>query len=207
MLPVVVAGGLIIALSFVFGIEAFKEELASRVDDYMNYVTEQFMEENKLAIEQGLKAELTESFINGMKNLFAEHYIDIPEEKVDLVSELAEQVSTLEEQLNEQINKSVELNKELSEHKKIEAIHAVCEGLTQTQVEKVVSLAEGVDFTTQEEFVEKLEMIKESYFPSNIKVADKSEFLDESVHAEGETTKYVDPEVAMIAKSITKFTK
>ena len=187
--------------------EAFKEELAGRLDDYLTYVTEEFMTENKLAIEQGLKAELTESFINGMKNLFVEHYIDIPEEKVDLVSELAEQVSSLEDQLNEQINKSVELNKELSEHKKIEAIHAVCEGLTQTQVEKVQSLAEGVDFTTQEEFVEKLEMIKESYFPSNIKVADKSEFLDESVHAEEETTKYVDPEVAMIAKSITKFTK
>jgi hypothetical protein len=190
-------------------VDSFKQELAERVDDYLNYVVEQFMEENKLAVEQGLKSELTESFINGMKNLFAEHYIDIPEEKVDLVSELADQVTTLEDQLNEQINKSVELNKELNEHKKMEAIHAVCEGLTQTQVEKVVSLAEGVDFTTQEEFVEKLEMIKESYFPSNVKVADKSEFLDEQAYtsAPEETTKYVDPEVAMIAKSITKFTK
>lgn len=190
-------------------VDSYKQELAERVDDYLNYVVEQFMEENKLAIDVGLKAELTESFIDGMKNLFAEHYIDIPEEKVDLVSELADQVSSLEDQLNEQMNKAVELNKELNEHKKIEAIHAVCEGLTQTQVEKVVSLAEGVDFTTQEEFVEKLEMIKESYFPSNVKVADKSEFLDEQAYtsAPEETTKYVDPEVAMIAKSITKFTK
>ena len=188
-------------------VESFKQELAQRLDDYLTYVTEQFMTENKLAIEQGLKAELTESFINGMKTLFEDHYIDIPEEKVDLVSELADTVFNLEEQLNEQINKAVELNKELNEHKKTEAIHAVCESLTQTQVEKVVALAEGVDFTTQEEFVEKLEMIKESYFPSNIKVADKSEFLDESVHAEEESTKYVDPEVALIAKSITKFTK
>jgi hypothetical protein len=190
-------------------VDLFKQELAERVDDYLNYVVEQFMEENKLAIDQGLKSELTESFINGMKNLFAEHYIDIPEEKVDLVSELAEQVTSLEDQLNDQINKSVELNKELNEHKKMEAIHAVCESLTQTQVEKVVSLAEGVDFTTQEEFVEKLEMIKESYFPSNVKMADKSEFLDEQAYtsAPEETTKYVDPEVAMIAKSITKFTK
>lgn len=188
-------------------VDSYKQELAERVDDYLNYVVEQFMEENKLAIDQGLKAELTESFISGMKELFENHYIDIPEEKVDLVSELADKVSELEDSLNEQINKAVELNKELNEHKKLEAIHAVCEGLTQTQVEKVVSLAEGVDFTTQEEFVEKLEMIKESYFPSNIKVADKSEFLDESVHAEEETTKYVDPEVAAIAKSITKFTK
>lgn len=190
-------------------VDSYKQELAERVDDYLNYVVEQFMEENKLAIDVGLKAELTESFIDGMKNLFAEHYIDIPEEKVDLVSELADKVTSLEDQLNEQMNKAVELNKELNEHKKIEAIHAVCEGLTQTQVEKVVSLAEGVDFTTQEEFVEKLEMIKESYFPSNVKVADKSEFLDEQAYtsAPEETTKYVDPEVAMIAKSITKFTK
>jgi hypothetical protein len=190
-------------------VDSFKQELAERVDDYLNYVVEQFMEENKLAVEQGLRAEITESFINGMKNLFNEHYIDIPEEKVDLVSELADKVTELEDQLNEQINKSVDLNKELNEHKKMEAIHAVCESLTQTQVEKVVSLAEGVDFTTQEEFVEKLEMIKESYFPSNVKVADKSEFLDERAYtsAPEETTKYVDPEVAMIAKSITKFTK
>ena len=190
-------------------VDLFKQELAERVDDYLNYVVEQFMEENKLAVEQGLRAEITESFINGMKNLFNEHYIDIPEEKVDLVSELADKVTELEDQLNEQINKSVDLNKELNEHKKMEAIHAVCEGLTQTQVEKVVSLAEGVDFTTQEEFVEKLEMIKESYFPSNVKMADKSEFLDEQAYtsAPEESTKYVDPEVAMIAKSITKFTK
>lgn len=189
--------------------DTYKQELAERVDDYLNYVVEQFMEENKLAVEQGLRAEITESFINGMKNLFEDHYIDIPEEKVDLVTELADKVTSLEDQLNEQINKSVDLNKELNEHKKMEAIHAVCEGLTQTQVEKVVSLAEGVDFTTQEEFVDKLEMIKESYFPSNVKVADKSEFLDEQAYtsAPEETTKYVDPEVAMIAKSITKFTK
>ena len=101
------------------------------------------------------------------------------------------------------------LFRSLNEHKKVEAIHAVCEGLTQTQVEKIVSLAEGVDFTTQEEFAEKLNVIKESYFPTSIKVADKSEFLDESVHAdaEEETTKYVDPEVAQIAKSISKMAK
>ena len=190
-------------------VDSFKQELAERVDDYLNYVVEQFMEENKLAVEQGLRAEITESFINGLKGLFSEHYIDIPEEKVDLVSELADQVTSLEDQLNEQINKSVDLNKELNEHKKMEAIHAVSEGLTQTQVEKVVSLAEGVDFTTQDEFVEKLEMIKESYFPSNVVIADKSEFLDEQAYtsAPEETTKYVDPEVAMIAKSLTKYTK
>ena len=190
-------------------VDSFKQELAERVDDYLNYVVEQFMEENKLAVEQGLRAEITESFINGLKGLFSEHYIDIPEEKVDLVSELADQVTSLEDQINEQINTSVDLNKEHNEHKKMEAIHAVSEGLTQTQVEKVVSLAEGVDFTTQDEFVEKLEMIKESYFPSNVVIADKSEFLDEQAYtsAPEETTKYVDPEVAMIAKSLTKYTK
>ena len=191
-------------------VESVKEELAAKVDDYLNYMVQEWMEENALSIEKGLRSEIVENFIDGLKNLFVEHYIDIPEEKVDVVEELADKVSSLEEELNAQINKSVELSKELNEHKKIEAIYAVCEGLTQTQVEKIATLAEGVEFTTEAEFAEKLEMIKESYFPSNIKVADKQEFLDESVHFDDEPeskSKIADPEMSIYAETISKTLK
>lgn len=191
-------------------VESIKEELASKVDDYLNYMVQEWMEENKLAVESGLRSEVVESFIDGLKNLFVEHYIDIPEEKVDLVEELADKVSELEEQVNAQIEKNIEMTKELNEHKKVEAIYAVCEGLTQTQVEKIVSLAEGVDFTTEEEFASKLETIKESYFPTSVKVADSTQYLEESVVEDEPTTesaKVADPEMAIYAKTISKTLK
>ena len=191
-------------------VESVKEELASKVDDYLNYMVQEWMEENQIAIEKGLRSEIVENFIGGLKDLFDEHYIDIPEEKVDIVEELSDKVVELEAELNEQINRSVELSKELNEHRKIEAIYAVSEGLTQTQVEKIVALAEGVDFTTEDEFVNKLEVIKESYFPSTIKVADAQQFLDESVHFDDEPEekqKIADPEMAIYANTISKTLK
>jgi hypothetical protein len=191
-------------------VEAVKEELAEKVDEYLNYMVQEWITENEIAIEKGLRAEVVESFMAGLKDLFVEHYIDIPEDKVDIVEELSDKVVELEAELNEQIIKSVEMSKELNEHKKLEAIYAVCEGLTQTQVEKIVSLAEGVDFTTEDDFANKMEMIKESYFPSTIKVADAQEFLDESVHLDEETekdNKVVDPEMAIYAQTISKTLK
>lgn len=191
-------------------VDAVKEELAAKVDDYLNYMVQEWMTENAIAVEKGLRSEIVENFIAGLKDLFVEHYIDIPEEKVDIVEELADKVTSLEEELNEQINKSVELSKELNEHKKIEAIYAVCEGLTQTQVEKIASLAEGVEFTTEDEFAHKLEVIKESYFPANagIKVANAQEFLDESVHEdEPVEAKIADAEMNIYAQTISKTLK
>ena len=188
-------------------LELFTEEVTDKLDAYLDYVVENWMAENEIAIERGLRSEIVEDFIEGFKNLCTEHYIDIPEDKVEIVEQLVDKVEDLETQVNEQILKNIELKKTISEHKKEEAVLAVCEGLSLSQVEKIKSLAKNVDFVSEEDYNEKLSSIKESYFPSNIKVADKSEFLDESVHAEEETTKYVDPEVAMIAKSITKFTK
>jgi hypothetical protein len=141
---------------FEVAVEEIKEDLATKLDDYINYMAEEWLKENQLAVEKGLRAEIVESFINGMKDLFESHYIDIPEEKVDVVEGLTAKVEELEASLNEQIQSAVEMKKELNEHKKTEAIHAVCEGLTQTQVEKMKSLAEGVEFTTDEEFADKL---------------------------------------------------
>jgi hypothetical protein len=121
-------------------IDAVKTELTEQVDDYLNYVVEHWIEENQIAIEKGLRSELTEDFISGLRNLFAEHYIDVPEDKVDLVEELAVKVETLEGQLNEEIERGISYKKALVESTKNEILHIVCEGLTTTQVEKVRSL-------------------------------------------------------------------
>lgn len=186
-------------------VEQIKEDLASKVDDYLNYMVQEWVTENQLAIEKGLRAEIVEDFIAGLRNLFAEHYIDIPEDKVDVVEELTSKVEELESSLNEQIEKAVDLTKQLNEQKKIEAIYTACEGLTQTQVEKMKSLAEGVKFTTEEEFTSKLETIKESYFKSPVKTADSSA-LNEEVQIEDDNKKSasVDPMIEQYAKTISK---
>ena len=167
-------------------IDEVKEDLAAKVDDYLNYMVEEWMKDNEIAIEKGLRAEITEDFINGLRNLFVEHYIDIPADKVEVVEELTAKVEELESSLNEQIKSGIELKKELNEQKKNEAIYTACEGLAQTQVEKLKSLAEGVEFTTEEEFADKLSTLKESYFKADVKVANNSA-LDDEVQIEEET--------------------
>jgi hypothetical protein len=182
-----------------------REDFATKIDDYLNYMVQEWMEENQLAIESGLRSEIVEDFIVGLRNLFAEHYIDIPEEKVDAVEELAGKVEELEEELNEQIQRSVELSKTINEYKKIQAVQAVCEGLTQTQVEKLKSLAESVEFTSEEDFTEKLNTLKEAYAPSTVKAGEKSA-LEEGVEVpEDKPTKMSsDPLVDAVAKTISK---
>ena len=194
---------------FDIAIDQIKEELAEKVDGYLNYIVQEWAKDNELAIVSGLRAEIAEDFINGLRNLFVEHYIDIPEEKVDIIEELTNKVEELEESLNSQIKTSIDLTKELSEHKKFEAIYAACDGLTQTQVEKLKSLAESVEFTTEEEFNSKLETIKESYLVNNgeVKFADSSALDDEvQIIEEATTTKggSVDPEMAAYAKTISQ---
>jgi hypothetical protein len=190
-------------------VEEIKEDLASKVDDYLNYMVEEWMKENEIAIEKGLRAEIVEDFIGGLRNLFVEHYIDIPADKVDVVEELTNKVEELEASLNEEMNRSVELVKSLNEQKKIEAIYTACEGLSQTQVEKLKSLAENVDFTTEEEFVAKVDVLKESYFKSEVKAADSSA-LDDEVQIEEETKKpavSVDPLIEQVARTISQSKK
>ena len=190
---------------FEVAVEEIKEDLATKLDDYINYMAEEWLKENQLAVEKGLRSEIVESFINGMKDLFTEHYIDIPEEKVDVVEELTTKVQELEDSLNEQIQSAVELKKELNESKKTEAIHAVCEGLTQTQVEKMKSLAEGVEFTTDEEFADKLVTLRESYFNEPVNTSGSSALNEEvDIEDEKKTTAYVDPSIAQYAQTISK---
>jgi hypothetical protein len=168
-------------------------------------MVEEWMSDNELAIETGLKAEITEEFIEGLRNLFVEHYIDIPAEKVDIVEEMTSKLEELEDALNEQINKGIELSKELNEQKKIEAIYTACEGLSQTQVEKLKALAEGVEFTTDEEFADKLSTLKESYFKAEVKVAESSALDDEvTIEEEVKKTSFADPSMELYAKTISQ---
>ena len=190
---------------FEVAIEIYKEELANKVDDYLNYMVEEWLNDNQIAIEKGLRAEIAEGFMNSLRDLFTEHYIDVPTEKVDIAEELAIKCEELEEQLNEQINKGIELSKALNEQKKIEAIYTACEGLTQTQVEKMKALAESVDFTTEEEFVGKMEVLKESYFkPTDVKIADQSSYEEVLVEEEKKTVKSSDPSMDVYAKAISQ---
>ena len=177
-------------------VEQIKEDLAVKVDDYLSYMAEEWIKENELAIETGLRTELAEDFINALRNVFVEHYIDVPEDKVDVVEEMAAKVAELEDALNEEINRGVALSKELNEQKKIEAIYTACEGLSQTQVEKLKSLAESVEFTTEDEFATKLSTLVESYFNKDIK-PQNHQYLDEEVVIEDETTKKVSTDDTM----------
>jgi hypothetical protein len=189
---------------FEAAVEEIKEDLAAKVDDYLNYMVEEWIKENEIAIESGLRAEIVEDFIGGLRNLFAEHYIDIPTEKVNVVEELAAKVEELENSLNEEISRGVELSKELNEQKKIEAIYTACESLTQTQVEKLKSLAENVEFTTEEEFATKLGTLKESYFKSEVKVADNSALDEILVEEEEKKSVSTDPSMEIYTKTISQ---
>jgi hypothetical protein len=188
---------------FEVAVEQVKEDMAAKVDDYLNYMIEEWITENQIAIESGLRAEIAEEFMTKLRDLFIESYIDVPEEKVDIAEELVNKVEELEAALNEQINKGIELTKELNEQKKIEAIYTACEGLTQTQVEKLKALAEGVDFTTEEEFVTKLDTLKESYFKADVKVADASAFEEVLVEDEKKQV-FADPSMEVYAKTISQ---
>jgi len=144
--------------------EALKESLTERVDSYLEYVCEEWMKENELAIEHGLKTEMTESFLSGMKGLFEEHYVTIPEEKYDVLESMVDKLDDMETKLNEQIDKNIGLNKRLAESVSDNILDNVSEGLAATQKEKLASLAESIEFESEEEYREKLETLKESYF-------------------------------------------
>ena len=186
-------------------VESLKEEMSAQVDEYLNYVVEQWMEDNKVAIETGLRAELTDDFINGLKNLFAEHYIEIPDEKVDVAETLAGRVAELEEAVvtlaSDADAKISALSEELNAAKKNESVRKICEGLTETQIAKMKSLAEGVEFTTEGEFNGKLATIRENYFPSKTNVKSEVKALQETTVDEDK------PEVAEASGLMAHYVK
>tara|TARA_X000000368_G_scaffold384037_1_gene342341 strand:+ start:246 stop:1370 length:1125 start_codon:yes stop_codon:yes gene_type:complete len=162
-------------------VEEIKGALNERVDSYLEYVAEEWFTENQLAVEGGLKEELTESFMTGLKSLFEEHYVTIPEEKYDVLQSMVEKLDDMETKLNEQIEKNVGLNKRLAESVADGILESVSEGLAATQKEKLASLAESVEFDSEAQYRDKLETLKESYFPTKSSSTVKSESLSEGV--------------------------
>jgi len=156
--------------------DTVKEAMVEKVDSYLNYVVEEWMKENELAVERGIRTEIAEDFITGLKSLFKEHYIDVPEEKYNVLDDLTNQTKDLESKLNEQIEKNVELTKTNSEFTRASLVSEVSADLAETEKEKFVSMAENVDFDSADKFKEKLETVKESFFPKT-----KSEITETSV--------------------------
>ena len=157
----------------------YKRILQERVDSYLEYVADEWYNENKLAAENGLKTEMTESFLTGMKGLFEDHYVTIPEEKYDVLNSMVDKLDDMEAKLNEQIEKNVALNRRLAESTADVIFADVVDGLAETQKEKLAGLAENVEFESEESYREKLETLKESYFPSQTGKRDTSENLSE----------------------------
>ena len=174
------------AEKFAEEVAAAKESLAERVDSYLEYVSDEWFEENALAVEAGLKTEMTESFLSGMKGLFEEHYVTIPEEKYDVLESMVEKLDDMETKLNEQIEKNITLNARLSESAADGILNDVSEGLASTQKEKLASLAESVEFESEAQYRGKLETLKESYFNSKKESSTaKTETLSEGVDQSG----------------------
>jgi len=159
---------------------AIKEELTDRVDAYLEYVAQQWMTENQLAVEQGLKTEMTESFLTGMKSLFEDHYVTIPEEKYDVLNSMVEKLDEMEDKLNEQIKSNIALNQRLAESVADAIFSEVCEGLALSQKDKLASLAENVEFDGEDNYREKLVTLRNSYFPATGTQRDNSENISES---------------------------
>ena len=179
--------------------ESTKTSLTERVDSYLEYVADEWLQENQLAVDQGLKAEMSESFMTGLKGLFEEHYVSVPEEKYDVLESMVNKLDEMESKLNEQIDRNVALNKRLSESTSDGILSDVSEGLAVTQKEKLASLAESVEFESEANYREKLVTLRNSYFPNSAPSAqrDNSEFIAESTSNDstkvaGNVAKYVD---------------
>ena len=178
-----------------------KEELVEKVDGYLNYVVEQWMKQNELALESGIKSELAESFIEGMKRVFEEHYVDVPSEKYDVLGSLEEKVAELEQKLNESVNHNIEMSKYIAELDRAKVIASLSDGLTDTEEEKFATLASEIVYESKESFTKKLETIRESYFTKAKPVAK----TDES--AEPATEKIISESIAQYADAISKLKK
>jgi len=166
--------------------EDFKKEMTEKVDGYLTYVVEEWMSENELAIDRGIRTELVEDFMSGLRTLFTEHYIDIPEEKVDMVDDLFTKVEDLETSLDEEIDRGVELQKELAQFKKDDALRDATKDLADTETEKISKLAEGIEYENQEQYTEKLNVLKESYFPKSDAVTSEITETDETIEISDE---------------------
>ena len=187
-------------------VASIKEELKDRVDSYLEYVADEWIAENQLAVESGLKEEMTESFISGMKSLFEEHYVTIPEEKYDVIESMVDKLDEMEGKLNEQIEKNVALNKRLAESVSDVVFAEVTDGLAQTQKDKLAGLVENVEFESETAYREKLETLKESYFPTKVAQRNQTENLTEEAGSPVETVNH-SPSMEAYLKTLTRVSK
>ena len=181
------------------------EEMTTKVDEYLTYAVNEWKEENEVAIESGIRAELAEDFIKGLHTLFTEHYIEVPEDKVDVVEELATKVEDLEDRLNKQIAENAEMSKVVAEHKAEEVFTSVVEGLADTEVEKMRTFAEGIDYDGDDDFRSKLEVVKENYFPAKAVELEVDEVALED--NEDQESKATDPAMQMYSAAISRTIK
>jgi hypothetical protein len=181
--------------------KTFESKLSTQLDSYLNYVVENWMTENRLAVERGIRAELAENFITGLKKLFVENYIEVPQSKVDVVATLGNKVNSLEKKLNETLELNIQMRGSLNTYRKDEVVRSVSAGLTDTQGDKFAKLAEGVEYTTRKEFAAKLQTLKESYFPKVAPAPKREEPLMEAKKVE------LSDEMAQYSNAISKSKK
>jgi hypothetical protein len=183
-------------------VETAVSELVEKVDTYLDYVVENWMEENRVAIDRGIRAEIAESFIDGLRDLFVEHNINIPEEEVNVVADMAEQLEATEAKLNESINEAIELRAKLEESAVEKMVESYSKGLTETQAEKLSTLAEGIEFSNVEEFEKKLKIVKENYFGGKAVLSEGLDSLD-PIENETQSVKH-DPSVSAYVDAISR---
>ena len=187
-------------------VASIKEELKDRVDSYLEYVADEWIAENQLAVESGLKEEMTESFISGMKSLFEEHYVTIPEDKYDVIESMVDKLDEMEGKLNEQIEKNVALNKRLAESVSDVVFAEVTDGLAQTQKDKLAGLVDNVEFESETAYREKLNTLRESYFPTKVAQRNTAENLTEEAGSTDYTSS-VSPTMEAYLKTLTRVSK
>jgi hypothetical protein len=190
-------------------IEEIKDDLSEKVDSYLNYVSESWVKENELAIERGLKSELTEDFINGLKKLFEEHYVEVPEDKFDVVEELAQRLDHMEDKLNEEVASNISALQDIEELQREKIISEASKDLADSEIEKLKELAEDVDYENEGNFVEKVSTLKEAYFKGDklLAVSDESNVAFNESEEEDKDNINVDPSMAGYTAAISKFSK
>ena len=184
--------------------ETFRTELTDRVDEYLEYVTEEWMKENQVAIENALKVEVAETFIQGIKNLFQENYISIPEDKVDLVDDLQKQKEELEGKLEESVKSNIEAKKASEELERFKIFSESCAGLTMTQIDKLTSLSEGIEYESNEDYKSKIDLLKEHYFNGKTAKTEAEDLNSDPVDIDEEESVAQDPGMAAYAQAISR---
>ena len=184
-------------------VELVVRDLTEKVDTYLGYVVEQWMEENEIAIERGIRAEIAESFIDGLRDLFIEHSINLPEEETDVLADMAEALEETESALNEAINESIELHQQLEGLKAEQILESYSNGLTDTQAERLRTLAEGVEFADANEFGRKVEIIKEQYFGGKSMLRESTDGID-PIELDNGSKANIDPTMSLYAEAISK---